>query len=105
VGIFTKTKRQEYKYKYNGRDEMRGSLHYAVHEETVNSFGRDDEIIAVWKKGDGNRRDKGNSRSPAGMTTRKTKTTAKAKAKAKMRGLRGLIAEIFAPKTRISWNL
>jgi hypothetical protein len=24
--------------------EMRGSLHYAVHDETVNRFGRDDEF-------------------------------------------------------------
>jgi len=27
------------------KSEMRGSLHYAVHDETVNSFGRDDEIF------------------------------------------------------------
>jgi hypothetical protein len=35
------------------------------------------------EKGRWQQRDKGNSRSPAGMTTRKTKTAAKAKAKAK----------------------
>jgi hypothetical protein len=26
-----------------------GSLHCAVHDETVNSLGRDDEVFAVWK--------------------------------------------------------
>jgi hypothetical protein len=67
------------KHKYNGRDEMRGSLRCAVHDETVNSYGRDDDVFVVWEKGDGNSRDKGNSRSPSGMTTRKTNATAKAK--------------------------
>jgi hypothetical protein len=29
---------------------MRGSLHYAVRDETVNSFGRDDEIFLLYGK-------------------------------------------------------
>jgi hypothetical protein len=26
---------------------MRGSLHYAVHDRTVNGFGRDDDVLVV----------------------------------------------------------
>jgi hypothetical protein len=35
------------KNKSKDKCEMRGSLHCAVHDETVNSFGRDDELFAL----------------------------------------------------------
>jgi len=34
----------------NGKDGMRGSLHCAAHDETVNGFGRDDGLFG-WVRG------------------------------------------------------
>src|ERR1700722_2881381 len=36
------------------KNEMRGSLHCAVHDETMNRFGRDDEILGCGRE-DGSR--------------------------------------------------
>jgi hypothetical protein len=35
------------KQESNSKDEMRGSLHCATHDETVSSFGRDDAFFAA----------------------------------------------------------
>lgn len=57
-------------------NEIRGSLHCAVHDETVSGFARDDDFL--WGK-DLNAEDMDNSKSSSGMTTGKAAATAKAK--------------------------
>jgi hypothetical protein len=47
------------------------------------------------ENGDDDRRDKGNSRSPAGMTTRKTKTNATAIARGKNAVASGIDRGVF----------
>jgi hypothetical protein len=72
----------------NGKDksEMRGSLHFATHDETVSRFGRDDALAGRIL------RDRSKSRSPIRLRsgqalpddTRKAKTTATANAQMRM---------------------
>jgi hypothetical protein len=43
--IFGERRGMRGKGKNNGKDVIRGSLHCAVHDETVNYFGRDDGYL------------------------------------------------------------
>jgi hypothetical protein len=54
------------KDKGNGRDEMRGALRCAGHDEAVTGFGRDDNVLLCGMKIRGKSRNKDNSRSPSG---------------------------------------
>jgi hypothetical protein len=71
--------------KSNCNSKMRGSLRCAVHGETVNSFGRDDDAFIGWtlllvgRRAMATAETRTNSRFPSGMTTREAKATAKAK--------------------------
>ena len=47
---------------------MRGSLHYAIHDEAVDRFGRDDGplVVCLNGKSNGNDNDKSNDKSKCG---------------------------------------